>query len=282
MIKKVIFTDHSNDILVKYFHDINKYPILSNDEINQLIPSAQKGNEQSIDLICKSVLRFVVTIAKQLQHKGVPLMDLISEGNYGILTAIKKYKVEKEIPFIYYAIHWIKQKMYIAIYGTNKSIRITFVQNMRLNKIIKVSAKFMQEHQREPSAEELEELTGFPLKEIKILLPYLDKVNSLDTTIESNDSETTLGELLPGDYIGQDADLHKEYVNKKLYKVLNKLTLREKAVICLIYGIQCQQMYLPDIAKLFGVCEERIRQIKEKALSRLKKYKRYFIEINYE
>ena len=90
MIKKVIFTDHSNDILVKYFHDINKYPILSNDEINQLIPSAQKGNEQSIDLICKSVLRFVVTIAKQLQHKGVPLMDLISEGNYGILTAIKK------------------------------------------------------------------------------------------------------------------------------------------------------------------------------------------------
>ena len=89
-------------------------------------------------------------------------------------------------------------------------------------------------------------------------------------------------ELLPGDYIEQDADLHKEYVNKKLYKVLNKLTLREKAVICLIYGIQCQQMYLPDIAKLFGVCEERIRQIKEKALSRLKKYKRYFIEINYE
>lgn len=279
MIKKVIFTDHSNDILVKYFHDINKYPILSNDEINQLIPSAQKGNEEAIDLICKSVLRFVITVAKQLQHKGVPLMDLISEGNIGILEAIKKYKVDKGIPFIYYAIHWIKQKMYIAIYGTNKSIRITFVQNMRLNKIIKVSAKFMQEHLREPSPEELEELTDFPLKEIKILLPYLDKVGSLDSVIEASDSETTLGELLPGDYVEQDNDLHKEYINKKLYKVLNRLTLRERAVICLLYGINCQQLYLPDIAKLFGVCDERIRQIREKALYRLKKYKRFFEEI---
>lgn len=279
MIKKVIYTDHSNDILVKYFHDINKYPILTNDEINSLIPSAQKGNKEAIDMICKSVLRFVITIAKQLQHKGVPLMDLISEGNIGILEAIKKYKVEKEIPFIYYAIHWIKQKMYIAIYGTNKSIRITFVQNMRINKIIKTSAKFQQDFQREPSPEELEELTEIPLKEIKILLPYLDKIGSLDSTIETSDSETSLKELIPGDYISQDDTLHSEFLNKKLYKVLDKLTLRERAVICLLYGINCQQMYLPDIAKMFGVCDERVRQIREKALTRLRRYKRFFTEI---
>lgn len=279
MIKKVIYTDHSNDILVKYFHDINKYPILTNDEINSLIPSAQKGNKEAIDMICKSVLRFVITIAKQLQHKGVPLMDLISEGNIGILEAIKKYKVEKEIPFIYYAIHWIKQKMYIAIYGTNKSIRITFVQNMRINKIIKTSAKFQQDFQREPSPEELEELTEIPLKEIKILLPYLDKIGSLDSTIETSDSETSLKELIPGDYESQDDTLHSEFLNKKLYKVLDKLTLRERAVICLLYGINCQQMYLPDIAKMFGVCDERVRQIREKALTRLRRYKRFFTEI---
>lgn len=279
MIKKVIYTDHSNDILVKYFHDINKYPILTNDEINSLIPSAQKGNKEAIDMICKSVLRFVITIAKQLQHKGVPLMDLISEGNIGILEAIKKYKVEKKIPFIYYAIHWIKQKMYIAIYGTNKSIRITFVQNMRINKIIKTSAKFQQDFQREPSPEELEELTEIPLKEIKILLPYLDKIGSLDSTIETSDSETSLKELIPGDYISQDDTLHSEFLNKKLYKVLDKLTLRERAVICLLYGINCQQMYLPDIAKMFGVCDERVRQIREKALTRLRRYKRFFTEI---
>ena len=115
MNKKIIFTDKSNELLVSYLKDISKYKILGNDEILELVKKAQTGDKKAIDAIVQSNLRFVVTIAKQYQNRGIQLMDLISEGNIGIMKAIEKFDPDKGVPFLSYAVWWIKQCIYGSI-----------------------------------------------------------------------------------------------------------------------------------------------------------------------
>ena len=135
MNKKIIFTDKSNELLVSYLKDISKYKILGNDEILELVKKAQTGDKKAIDAIVQSNLRFVVTIAKQYQNRGIQLMDLISEGNIGIMKAIEKFDPDKGVPFLSYAVWWIKQCIYGSIYWHGKDIRLPMSQQLLVNTI---------------------------------------------------------------------------------------------------------------------------------------------------
>lgn len=278
MIKQVIYTDRSNDLLVRYMHDINKYPILSNEEINNLIPLAKNGDAKAIDKICKSVLRFGITIAKQYQNKGVPLMDLISESSFGILEAIKHFDVSRGNTFSAYAVWWMRQKIFIALYETGRLMRIPNSQHVMFSKILQFMTKYLKENQFEPSIELISEGTGLKEKEIKTVLNSFVFPVSLDTPV-GEDEDTSLYEITPSDTRDIELDANQSYITKEILKIINQLSARERDVIKLYYGIEVNPVDLHYIATLFGLCDERARQLKEKALSKLRhRFKKELIQ----
>ena len=159
MNKKIIFTDRSDSLLTSYLKDISRYPILDSDEIIRLIGEAQKGDDIAREKIIKSNLRFVVTIAKQFQNRGIPLMDLISSGNEGLMKAIDKFDPTKGVTFLSYAVWWIRQSIYNSIYWQAREIRLPMSQQLLVISILDATNKFLQSHDRNPSSEELSEIT---------------------------------------------------------------------------------------------------------------------------
>ena len=271
MIKKIIFTDRNNDLLTIYLKDISKYKILTNDEICELVKLAQNGDERAKDKVVTSNLRFVVTLAKQFQNRGVPLMDLISSGNEGLIKSVTKYDPEKGTTFLSYAAWWIKQCIYNSIYWHGKEIRLPITQQMLLIEIIDATTKFIQQHHRDPSSLELSEITEIPVNQIDHLSQYFNSIKSVDDYVGGDDDNMTLAEVIPDDESSLDIALNKEYVTNIIENLMLNLSIREQDVIRMWYGIGMNSICPKIIANMFGVGKERIRQIKEAGLSKLRK-----------
>ena len=148
MIKKIIFTDRSDSLLNAYLRDISRYKILEYSEVNELIKKAQNGDKEAREKVINSNLRFVVTVAKQFQNRGLPLMDLISSGNEGLMKAVDKFDTERGVTFLSYAIWWIRQSIYNSIYWQAKEIRLPMSQQLLVNTITDCIDKFLKEHHR--------------------------------------------------------------------------------------------------------------------------------------
>ena len=183
MPKKVIFTDRSNSLLASYLKDISKYKILDPDEIVKLVKSAQEGDSIAKEKVVQSNLRFVVTIAKQFQNRGIPLMDLISSGNEGLIKAIDKFDVTRGVTFLSYAVWWIRQSIYNSIYWQAREIRLPMSQQLLVISILDATNKFLQTNCRNPSSEEISEITGIPRDQIDYLSQFSNKLVSVDDFI---------------------------------------------------------------------------------------------------
>ena len=190
MIKKIIFTDRSDSLLNSYLRDISKYKILEYSEINELIKKAQEGDEKAREKVVNSNLRFVVTVAKQFQNRGLPLMDLISSGNEGLMKAVDKFDVERGVTFLSYAIWWIKQSIYNSIYWQAKEIRLPMSQQLLVNAITDCIDKFLKEYHRQPSPIEISELTEIPVEQIDFLAQYSNKLVSVDEFIGGDEENS--------------------------------------------------------------------------------------------
>lgn len=274
MIKPIIYTDRSNALLVMYMHDINKYPILSNDEINKLIISAQKGDAKAIDKICKSVLRFGITISKQYQNKGVPLMDLISECSFGIMVAIPHYNASVGVPFHTYATTWMRKMILSSIYDTGRLMRVPHNMHLHYAKVLRFINAFIKENLREPTDDEICKGTQVPLKDVKSIQQIFLFSVSLDSPI-NDDEDASLYEIIPSDVQDTIKTCNDKIVIAEINKILNHLPDRERDVLKLYFGIGVINQDLHSIATMFGLCDERARQLKEKALHKLKtKYKK--------
>lgn len=271
MIKKIIFTDRSDSLLNAYLRDISRYKILEYSEVNELIKKAQAGDEQARDKIITSNLRFVVTVAKQFQGRGIPLMDLISVGTEGLIHSIDKFDTERGVTFLSYAIWWIRQAIYKSIYWEGKSIRLPMSQQLLVNTITDCIDKFLKEHHRNPSSIEISEITEIPVEQIDFLAQFSNKLVSVDDFIGGDEENSQVCDVIPDGEPPLEDTINKEYITAELEDMLDQLTVREHDLICMYFGIGMSSVNPKVIADMYGVGGERIRQMKEAALSKIKR-----------
>ncbi len=271
MAKKIYFTDYKDDLLNRYLKDIAKYKVLDSSEISKLVIKAQNGDESARTKLIQANLRFVVTFAKQYQNRGISLMDLISAGNEGLIKCIDKYDINKGTAFLTYAGWWIKQSIYNIIYSHGNEIRLPVTQRLLVIKILDATNKFIQKHSRNPSIEELSELTGIDTFQITFLAQFSNKLLSVDDFIGGDEENTQLCDVIPDNEIPLDEQINRKFVLSNLDKMLETLPSREQDLIRMLYGIGMDAVESRTISDMFGVGRERIRQMKESALKRLKK-----------
>ena len=271
MIKKIIFTDRSDSLLNAYLRDISRYKILEYSEVNELIKKAQNGDKEAREKVVNSNLRFVVTVAKQFQNRGLPLMDLISSGNEGLMKAVDKFDTERGVTFLSYAIWWIRQSIYNSIYWQAKEIRLPMSQQLLVNTITDCIDKFLKEHHRNPSSIEISEITEIPVEQIDFLAQFSNKLVSVDDFIGGDEENSQVCDIIPDGEPPLEDTINKEYITAELEGMLDQLTVREHDLICMYFGIGMSSVNPKVIADMYGVGGERIRQMKEAALAKIKR-----------
>lgn len=270
MDNKTIFIDYKDELLTSYLKDISKYKVLNSSEVAILVSKAQSGDEKARTELITSNLRFVVTIAKKYQNRGIPLSDLISEGVTGLIKSIDKYDLNKGTTFLTYAGWWIKQCIYNAIYAHGDTIRLPISQRLLVIKIIDATNEYLQKYSKNPSPEELSEITGIDINQINFLSQFSNKLLSVDDFV--GDSEgNKLCDIIPDNEPLLDEQLNKKFILSNIDKILNILSDREHDLIRMIFGIGMDPVDSKIVAEMFGVCGERIRQMKETALKKLRK-----------
>lgn len=271
MDKKIIFTDRSNELLVDYLRDISKYKILSAEEIVHFVSLAQAGDQEAKNKVVQANTRFVVTIAKQFQNRGVDLMDLISAGNIGLIKAVDKFDVTRGVAFLSYAVWWIRQEIFNTIYWNGREIRLPMSQQLLIIKILDTTNEFLKEHQRPPSTEELSELTNIPASQIDYLSQFSNKSISVDDYIGGDDENSQICDVIPDNEPSLDDTVNREYITSEIRRILSKLSVREHDLLCMYFGIGMPAVNPKVIAEMFGVGGERVRQLKEGALAKLRR-----------
>lgn len=270
MTNKVIYTDYKDELLNSYLKDIAKYKVLDSSEVAILISKAQAGDEKARETVITSNLRFVVTIAKQFQNRGIPLMDLISAGTEGLIKSVDKFDVTRGTVFLTYAGWWIKQCIYNTIYAYSGDIRLPISQRLLVIKILDATNEYLQKYSHNPSVEELSEITGISTSQINFLSQFSNKSLSLDDFI-GDEEGNQLQDVIPDNSPLLDDQVNKNLVLSNLDDMLDALTDREHDLIRMFFGIGMEAVDSTTVSEMFGVGKERIRQMKEAALDKLKK-----------
>jgi len=260
--------------LDKYLNDIGKIPMLTPEEEVKLAQRIREGGQDAPDEMTRANLRFVVSVAKQYQNQGLSLSDLINEGNVGLIKAAKRFDETKGFKFISYAVWWIRQSILQAIVENSRIVRMPLNKVGSYNKVNEAYISFVQEFEREPSDEELADLLGMSEKEVQTMLRSGSRHVSLDAPLagaEEGDA-TMLDVMVPTDADEPDLELMAESLRDEVAQGLNILSPREMEVIASYYGLNgYKPLTLEEIAELYGLTRERVRQIKERAIRRLRK-----------
>ncbi|GAB4200499.1 MAG: RNA polymerase sigma factor RpoD/SigA [Bacteroidia bacterium] len=264
-------TNRESASLDKYLQEIGKEELITAEEEVQLAKRIKEGDEEALEKLTRANLRFVVSVAKQYQNQGLSLPDLINEGNLGLIKAARRFDETRGFKFISYAVWWIRQSILQALAEQSRIVRLPLNQVGSLNKISKAYSKLEQEHEREPSTEELAEATDIPVEKVADTLRVSGKHISIDAPLIAGE-ESTLVEVIPNsDSPSADATLMKESLEREVDRALSTLTERERDVIKLFYGIGvAHPLTLEEIGDKFNLTRERVRQIKEKAIRRLR------------
>ena len=271
-------TQRSEESLDKYLVEISRMEMISPEQEVELAQTIRKGGpegEEAKHKLVNANLRFVVSVGKQYQHQGVPLSDLINEGNLGLMTAAERFDETRGFKFISYAIWWIRQSIISAIGEYCNIVRKPQSQIGICNKIKNATNAFVQEHQRTPTAEELSELISMEIEKIEKAVQAETYVSSIDTPI-NEDEDTTVGDMLSsGSEYAADRQVNYESMYSDLMIVLNSvLTERERVIIVQSFGIGCPERGLEDIGNDMGLTRERVRQIRERGLDKMRKSKK--------
>ena len=276
---KQSITDRSDTALNSYLKDISKYPLLTVEEEKEVATKAATGDKKARDTLIKSNLRFVVSCAKQYQNQGLPLIDLINEGNLGLIKAAAMFDVTRGFRFISYAVWWIRQAILYSLSGQSRIIRLPVNQIHTINKISKATQEFEKKYERTPSYLELEKLTDIQADKIDSIINSNNRIVSVDTPFKSEEEGTLIDIIQNYNSPKADLNLIKESEDKNIELILNKLSDREHDILIMFFGLGCYQMTLEEIGRKFGITSERVRQIKEKAIRSLKANKNYINKI---
>ena len=267
-------TNRESASLDKYLQEIGREDLITVEEEVELAQQIRKGNRQALEKLTRANLRFVVSVAKQYQNQGLSLPDLINEGNLGLIKAAEKFDETRGFKFISYAVWWIRQSILQALAEQSRIVRLPLNQVGSLNKISKAFSKFEQENERRPSAEELAEQLDLPVDKVVDSLKVSGRHISVDAPFVDGEDNSLLDVLVNDDSPMADNTLVNESLSREIDRALSTLSDREKEIIQMFFGIGMQEMTLEEIGDKFGLTRERVRQIKEKAIRRLKQNSR--------
>jgi RNA polymerase primary sigma factor len=263
-------TNRESASLDKYLQEIGKEDLITVEEEVELAQRIRKGDQKALEKLTRANLRFVVSVAKQYQNQGLSLPDLINEGNLGLIKAAEKFDETRGFKFISYAVWWIRQSILQALAEQSRIVRLPLNQVGSLNKINKAFSRFEQEFERKPSPEELAECLDLPADKVADTLRVSGRHISVDAPFVEGEDNSLLDVLVNDDSPIADRALINESLSTEIERALATLTERERDIIRLFFGIGCQDMTLEEIGEQFGLTRERVRQIKEKAIRRLR------------
>ena len=265
-------TLRKEESISRYFQEINKYPMISAEEEVELTTRIRKGDEKALEKLVVANLRFVVSVAKQYQNKGLSFPDLINEGNLGLVKAALKFDETRGFKFISYAVWWIRQSIIQAISEQTRIVRLPLNRLSSINKINKAISELEQEFEREPTNEEIANYLEMPQEEVNTVNSIKLSQVSFDKPLGEEDGSNTLYDLIQtGNVPPTDNSLIDESLRLNIKRALNKLNNREAAILTMSYGLASSPLYsLQDIASKFNMSSERVRQIKSAGLSKLK------------
>lgn len=263
-------TDRQDASLGLYFKDVSKQPMISPEEEIELTKEIKKGNKIAAEKLIKANLRFVISVAKQYQGKGLPLIDLIQEGNCGLIEACKKFDESRGFRFISYAVWWVRQSIIKALSEQCRTVRVPMNQVVYISKINRISDKFEQLHGRKPSAEEISEEVELDPNKINLALISTNRAVSLDTPFKDEEVNCLLDVLPNEDSTPADIDVSKNDLSNSIESILAKLPYRDRDIIRMSFGIGMNPMPNDEIANRFGIGGERVRQIQHSTLNYIK------------
>jgi RNA polymerase primary sigma factor len=247
--------------------------MLTADEEAELAKRIREGDQEALDRLTKSNLRFVVSVAKQYQNQGLSLSDLINEGNVGLMKAARRFDETKGFKFISYAVWWIRQSILQAIVEYSRIVRLPLNKVGSYNKVNEAFVSFVQEFEREPTHEELAELLDMTPKEISNMLRGRGKHVSLDAPLGSDENDSTMLDVYVSEEdTAPDNSLMEQSLKDEVQQGLSILSPREVEVLSAYYGLNGNKpLTLEEIGEMYGLTRERVRQIKERAIRRLRK-----------
>jgi RNA polymerase primary sigma factor len=264
-------TNRETASLDKYLQDIGKEGLISAEEEVELARKIRTGDQKALDKLCRANLRFVVSVAKQYQNQGLSLPDLINEGNLGLIKAAQRFDETRGFKFISYAVWWIRQSILQALAEQSRIVRLPLNQVGSLNKIKKESSRLEQRFERPPSADELAIALEMPEYKIDAALRISTRYISMDAPLSEDEETKFIDVFIDEDSPVTDAGLIRESLAKEIQRSLSTLSEKERDVINLYYGIGIPHgLTLEEIGAKFDLTRERVRQIKEKAIRRLK------------
>lgn len=264
--KQVSFTNR-DELLNSYFKDLRKTTPLTHEEEINLSARIKNGDQEALNKLVVSNLRFVVTVAKQYQHQGLDLTDLIQCGNEGLIKAARLYDGTKGCKFISYAVWWIRQSIVGAIYKVSNTIKFSISHVIKQHKIKKIVNKLEAKLGRTPTIEEIADNIELSESQINDIFLY-------DKDVVSTDDSTGLEDITVGDTIYgndyPDEEIDKDSITEEIGTIISRLGDREQDIIRMFFGISVKELTLEEIGEKFGTTAERIRQIKEDALIKLR------------
>ena len=271
--RNIEMMENDNEVLSVYLREINRIPLLSYDEEYELALKAKAGDRSARDRIIQSNLRFVVSVAKKFRGNGLPLSDLIDEGNIGLITALDKFEPEKGYHFISYAVWWIRQSIMKAISEKSRAVRLPLNRSNELMQIQKAQKSLMHEMEKtSPNASEIAEITGLDEKLVDELLSISQDIVSFDSPVRKDDeSDSTFGDFIEDEADGPESQVIDSSLRDEVRSILSVLSDKERAIITMRFGLDgSKPKSLKEIGEGYGLTKERIRQIEKRALEKLR------------
>ena len=263
-------TNRESEALDKYLQEIGKEEMITVEEEVELAQKIRNGDRKALERLTKANLRFVVSVAKQYQNQGLSLPDLINEGNLGLIKAAEKFDETRGFKLISYAVWWIRQSILQAIAEQSRLVRLPLNQVGSVNKINRILSKFEQENERKPSIEEISEQLDIPEDKVDEAITASGHHVSVDAPFIDGEENSLLDVLVNSDAPMADRELVAESLRAEINNALKCLNERERNVVEAFYGINQQELTLEEIGTKFGLTRERVRQIREKAIRRLR------------
>ncbi|MCI7807453.1 MAG: RNA polymerase sigma factor RpoD/SigA [Spirochaetales bacterium] len=278
--------DDDKDVLSIYLKEINRIPMISHEEENELALKAKAGDKRAREKLINSNLRFVVTVAKKYQGQGLPLEDLINEGNLGLLTALEKFEPEKGYHFISYAVWWIRQSILKAVCEKSRAVRLPLNRANELFQIQKIQKTLIHESgSSDVSVDDIAAESGLEPDLIRDLLAVSREMVSFDAPVASKGeiSDSKVGDFIEDDKMGPEEEVMQSSLKEDVETLLSTLTEKERDIIILRFGLHdTKPMSLKEIGDLYGLTKERIRQIEKRAIEKMKMPARYRLIESYK
>ncbi len=263
-------TNRDSSSLEKYLQEVGKEDLLTPDEEVELAQRIKKGDKVALEKLTRANLRFVISVAKQYQFQGLSLPDLINEGNLGLIKAAERFDETKGFKFISYAVWWIRQSILQAIAEQSRVVRLPLNKVGSINKLHKAYSKLEQENDRTPTSEELAEMVDLPKEKVEKTLQLSGKPLSMDAPFDDDEDGSLLDVMENKDVPDADGGLLNESLSREIERTLSVLPEKEKAVIKYFFGLGVPEMSLEEIGQKLNLTRERVRQIKEKGIRRLR------------